>query len=575
MYTAVIFSIVFILLTVALAFRVRNNPNIKIMYIIIAGAAVSVFVMMLYINFSAMPGAEWTALMLSFLHTIQVMLTGYNFADLPIAWTGFPLFYIGMLFVLAPICTFGFVLSFFENLSSYIRLFWTQKKDIYIMSEISAKSIVLARSIKEKYPKSTVAFMNVFSKDEDTYDLIKDSAGTNAIFFKLNITDLSLRLHSQKAKTVFFAIDENESCNIETALSLIEQYRSRENTELYVFSSSSEGGLLLDAIDDGCMKVRRINENHALAYSVICNKDDLITKHHTVSNGKKKISALVVGFGGYGTEITKALLWCCQLPSYDLEINVIDKRKDTEAVFAAKCPEIVELNNNRDPGDARYSLNFHEETDVTTSNFNDTVSSLKDTSIVFVSLGNDELNIETAIQIRILLERVGSYPTIRAVVHSDVKADILASRGLINYQNQPYDIETLGSLKARYSYSSIINEELEALALKHHLAWANTPEAIIADTKRFNEIEYFRNSSAASAIHDMYRESEGLDEAAAVITEHIRWNAYMRTEGYVFSGSNDKKTRNDRAKMHHDLVKQKVLDDGEVDKDRRMIKASK
>jgi hypothetical protein len=36
--------------------------------------------------------------------------------------------------------------------------------------------------------------------------------------------------------------------------------------------------------------------------------------------------------------------------------------------------------------------------------------------------------------------------------------------------------------------------------------------------------------------------------------EHRRWNAYMRAEGYVFSGSKDKSSRNDLAKMHHDLV---------------------
>lgn len=36
--------------------------------------------------------------------------------------------------------------------------------------------------------------------------------------------------------------------------------------------------------------------------------------------------------------------------------------------------------------------------------------------------------------------------------------------------------------------------------------------------------------------------------------EHKRWNTYMRSEGYVYSGSNDKSSRNDLAKMHHDLV---------------------
>ena len=36
--------------------------------------------------------------------------------------------------------------------------------------------------------------------------------------------------------------------------------------------------------------------------------------------------------------------------------------------------------------------------------------------------------------------------------------------------------------------------------------------------------------------------------------EHRRWNAYMRSEGYVYSGSPDKSSRNDLAKVHHNLI---------------------
>ncbi|MCC8015596.1 MAG: hypothetical protein LIO87_10470, partial [Eubacterium sp.] len=406
---------------------------------------------------------------------------------------------------------------------------------------------------------------------EKTYDLLNDAEEFNVIFFKFDVGDLNLHLHSRKSKITFFAIDENESNNIEVAMSTIEKFRTRSNTELYVFSTSKEGGLLLDSIDDGEMKVRRINEDQSLAYSIIYNKNDLITKHTSIVNGTKTISALVVGFGGYGTEITKALLWCGQLPNYNLEINVIDKNELAESIFTAQCPEIMLLNNNTESGEAKYSLKIHNNTDVTTHKFNDIVSGLKNTSIVYVSLGNDELNIETAIQIRILLERIGIYPVIRAVVHSELKNDILATRGLINYKHQNYDIETIGNLKNRFSYNTIINEELESLALKHHLAWADTPEAIERDTRSFNEIEYFRNSSIASAIHDMYRKSEHLEDDIATLYEHIRWNAYMRTEGYVYSGSDDKSTRNDRAKIHNDLVKQANLTEKEIAKDKRMI----
>ena len=49
--------------------------------------------------------------------------------------------------------------------------------------------------------------------------------------------------------------------------------------------------------------------------------------------------------------------------------------------------------------------------------------------------------------------------------------------------------------------------------------------------------------------------------------EHMRWNVYMRSEGYVFSGSQNKSSRNDLGKMHHDLVDFEKLDDATKRKD--------
>ena len=52
--------------------------------------------------------------------------------------------------------------------------------------------------------------------------------------------------------------------------------------------------------------------------------------------------------------------------------------------------------------------------------------------------------------------------------------------------------------------------------------------------------------------------------------EHCRWNAYMRAEGYVYSGSPEKSSRNDLGKMHHDLVNYEALTEEEKRKDFRV-----
>ena len=68
------------------------------------------------------------------------------------------------------------------------------------------------------------------------------------------------------------------------------------------------------------------------------------------------------------------------------------------------------------------------------------------------------------------------------------------------------------------------------------------------------------------------KEEELTEEEIAVIEplEHRRWNAYMRTEGYVYSGSRNKASRNDLAKRHHDLVPFAALSEEDKRKDSKV-----
>ena len=52
--------------------------------------------------------------------------------------------------------------------------------------------------------------------------------------------------------------------------------------------------------------------------------------------------------------------------------------------------------------------------------------------------------------------------------------------------------------------------------------------------------------------------------------EHKRWNAYMRSEGFVYSGSEDKNSKNQLGKMHNNLVEFERLLDEDKRKDSRV-----
>jgi hypothetical protein len=187
-----------------------------------------------------------------------------------------------------------------------------------------------------------------------------------------------------------------------------------------------------------------------------------------------------------------------------------------------------------------------------------------------VALGSDDANINAAVRLRMLFERVGTHPVIHAIVYNSQQRKALT--GIRNYRGQAYDITFIGDLESSFTEKVIIDSELEADALRRHLKWGAEEE--------FWTYEYNYRSSVASAIHMRARihcKIPGADKTEEMLTEqerdgievleHRRWNAYMRSEGYVFSGSTDKKSRNDLAKMHHDLVNFADLSEEEKRKD--------
>jgi hypothetical protein len=58
----------------------------------------------------------------------------------------------------------------------------------------------------------------------------------------------------------------------------------------------------------------------------------------------------------------------------------------------------------------------------------------------------------------------------------------------------------------------------------------------------------------ASIIRRKWRDKCGIAFSERAELEHKGWNAYIRSIGYSYSGSTGKASRNDRAKLHHNLV---------------------
>lgn len=485
--------------------------------------------------------------------------------------------WVALLFVLAPLFTFGFVLSLFKNVFAYLRYLRSYFRDVYVFSELNEKSFALANDIKNKNRKATIVFTDVFDENEEkTYELIERTKEIGAINFKKDILVIDFKKHAKDKRILFFAIGENETENLNQSLKLIEQYCQRENTHLYVFSKKIESELLLAPVDKGVMKVRRVNEVQSLVNRFLYERGDLLFQSAKENaDGQKDISVVVVGMGCHGIEFVKALTWFGQMDTYRIKINSFEKDPLAKEKFVALAPELMheDYNGVYVEGEAGYQITIHQGIDVFTQQFADEIKKISDTTFVIVALGNDDVNINTAVKLRMYYERMGIHPVIQAIVYNSQQRNAL--KDIENYRGQKYDIDFIGDTESSYTADVIMNSELEEFALERHLRWGSEDE--------FWNYEYNYRSSIASAIHLKARilcnipgatkqeedlSTEERDQIESL--EHRRWNAYMRAEGYVFSGSAEKSSRNDLGKMHNNLVDFSALSDEDKRKDSRI-----
>ncbi|MBE6960792.1 MAG: hypothetical protein E7448_08770 [Ruminococcaceae bacterium] len=554
--------------------RGTKKQKISLFHTLFMGVFVAALIMFLPIHKAAAESTwlgYWRTLLLSAFNAMQVFTIGCEYSVIKEGiehcpdWlsSGYQV-WASTILVVAPIFTFGFVLSLFKNLSAYWELALAHFKDLYIFSELNEKSLALAGNLKadkNRAKKIAVVFTDVFdNEDESTAELLETAKKLGAICFDKDVATVNFKKHSKKKNLRFFAMGNDETENLNKSLKLIEQYKDRENTNLYVFSTKVESELLLTAVDKGSLRVRRINEVRSLVNRMLHEQGHLLfEKARETADGTKQISAVVVGMGNHGTEMVKALTWYCQMDGYSIQINAFDQDPLAEDKFRALAPELMspEYNGVVIPGEAQYQITVHSDMDVDTATFADAISKIKNATYVLVALGNDDVNINTAVKLRMYFERLRIHPVIQAIVYNSQQKKAL--EGIKNYRGQDYDIQFIGDIEEAFTEAVIMGSELEEDALRSHMKWGSEEE--------FWAYEYNYRSSIASAIHRVARvqchipgagkrEAELTVEERDIIEdlEHRRWNAYMRAEGYIYSGSKDKSSRNDLAKMHNDLV---------------------
>lgn len=422
----------------------------------------------------------------------------------------------GVLFIGAPVLTFHFILTFFKNLAAYLRYLVSPKKNVHIFSELNEKSLALAKSINTKeYRRANrgrpvIIFADIVDKNEEEHlDLVAEARQNGAILFRKDICSIYFPRRGRKR---FYLISDNEAEKTRHATHIIQHYKKRKNTYLYVFSDSMESKCLLDSYTSKerinmTLKVIRVNDIRSLIYHNLgCNGLRLFKNATPMPDGTREISALVVGLGKYGLEMLKALLWYCQFPGYTIRITAIDESKHAKTRFSAACREISLKTHKLDANDMKYYVDV-KRARAGTEEFRKIISDLVEQNAsptyVFVCLGSDATNISTALDIRCQLAGLGKFPDIETVVYDTA----LKNRVNMEWDKhtgdkndmQRYDIHVIGDLDSFYSYNTVINSDLTNQGYKVHARWDNKKSKNPENNFYMNDYNFF--SSLAGTLH--------------------------------------------------------------------------
>ena len=413
----------------------------------------------------------------------------------------------------------------------------------------SGTNVNVLESLMNK--KTCVAFESpnkeLIKKACEIHDSAKD---TKIIFFKTRKSDKDfICLAQQKGFTLIkkrwqTAKADDELKNYNITLHTI------KNGEFDCKSLKILKDKFVDTWVDDSLKIRFIDE-----IALFCN--NLLFENPLVDlpEGRRDISALLIGCGRLGMSMLKTIVWYGQIGGYSLKIRVVDKNanKIQKELYAA-APELKE-----------YNIKFYD-IDIDSEDFEAVTEKFSDTTFICVATGSDDLNISPAENIyRLLRRKYSSYmPPIFTRVRKDIKSDNLnATSSFLDKRK----ITVFGTSDSIFSNNKLFNSLLESLALSVHLCYSKVldmPSDSFEYRKALNAFyasEYSRRSSMAVALHipaklhacginfntspdcetlisdedliryeELIKDEETLTKLAK--NAHDRWNAFVRSEGF-------------------------------------------
>jgi hypothetical protein len=460
-----------------------------------------------------------------------------------------------------------------------------------------------------------LVFTNVILATNDpSVELVGAARALGAICFKGDIQQLPLHRHGKSATMRFFVIggDSDKDLLHATAILGDPSYANRRNAHLYLFSDSTESDLVLSQCV-GEIRARRINPARALIYDWLWRDPDatpggkpagidtlLGAADGDGGAGDPVVSIGIVGLGGYGSEMLRALAWYCQMDTpaggaYQVRIRGFDKDAAVVERLAGECSELIGRRNGiaaaHNQGvrrqDAVSDIELSGAVDAATPDLARRLLRIDPLTFVFISLGNDAANLDVAVTLCRAFARAGrSAPRMLAVSRNSKLMRRALAPIAATARPGTLPISFIGDDAELYDQATVIRSDMELNGLVAHMYWGGwdrfaaggpqleNPEKWRCEEDRFWSEEYYYSSSITVPIHWKARRALGLpgtgneprtseQRDALKRLEHARWCQFMRGQGFIHSSADDRQV----AKTHRLLRPFDELDPGDREKD--------
>lgn len=363
-----------------------------------------------------------------------------------------------------------------------------------------------------------------------------------------------------------------------------EKEADKNTIHIYTVSVQPEAATILDNImgrgtDAESLAYRQtvINEYKRIAFKLL--HDEPLYK--AIDHNAKRLDVLIVGFGRMGQEVLKAVSWAGCFPDTDTNVHVISRRGiENGKRLLSECPELgvdlghdggfLNLENGRQLNEN--APIYYYSTETAGGEFDEIIRSLVHCRYIIVSLGDDSTTLTAALHIyrvmmreRYLHDSKADAPEIHVHIRDDENLKLFSSdedRSVFSHFKQ------FGSDRDIYSENQVGQAEIDHLAHRAHNVYRQQHNQDKDEKTKYDYLpEAKKNANLAAALHVLYKlhfcpglaiekvsgkliddewnkvKAENSDLFNRLVSpeerlklaewEHIRWQAYMRTEGYV------------------------------------------